>query len=271
MLMQVTTEPIQVMDAVGHTGGWSESWWTNSIPRADQAGPFLALMTARANLLPLQAGIVGFRIANYTISGNKLLPGGAQTGRILKRGTNATTDLPQVALEIGCTSAEGNSSQPSLRCIPDVVMKQGEYQPSATFRNSVIYYCSRVVEDGWCILGRNLTLPTARVLSIVAGVATLSGPIGAVAGESYIRLGRVKDQNGRNVQGAFYCSAIGVGNLYTLTGLPQGLVVGESGTARVDAIVLRDITGAVASRAVARKVGAPFQRYRGRASKRAVA
>lgn len=270
MIMQVTTNPDQAQDASQHSGGWSESWWINQLPIPDAAGPFRALMIARANCLPSAAAIVGYRIAQYTLTGNKILPGGASSGRIRFPGSGFIQDIPQMALELGCSSAFGNSSRPSIKGLPDSQVRNGEYQPTAVYRGYIQQLLDRIVNDGWCILGRDLTLDTARVISINNGIMKLSAPIGAIAATDYVRLNRVHDIYGRPVTGSFYVDAIAAGNLYTLSGMDTAVIVNNSGSARVDKVLLRDITGAVPARVVTRKVGAPFERYRGKSSKRAV-
>lgn len=267
ILMQLTTSPPDRTTASPHTGGWSESFWAGAVyPATDQF--WLELIRTRQNLLPTQASIVGYRFGVYTIVGNRLSPGGSSTGRLQKPGqASLETDMPNVALMMaGTTAGAPNSSRFTVKCIPDDMVKFGEYQPNSSFKRSVTAFQTALINGGFGFLGRDLTLPVQRVLSIANNVITLTGVVGAVIGTDSIRLLNVKDVNGKPVQGAFRTTAIN-GFAYTVIGL-TGVTAGESGSARVERPKVFLFNGLAANRAVVRKIGRPFEGYRGKASKR---
>jgi hypothetical protein len=271
LLMQMVTDPEDLTVAQPHSGGWSEGTWVDfNITSSDVR--IRQWATKRAVLLPLEAAIIGFRIARYTISGNKLLPAGTATGKFLYPGNSRyRTDLPQVGLEFSAKTANGpNTSRFVLRCIPDQFMVRGEYQPDAAFKRAVTEFTNGHAsgfENSFGFIGRDLSLASARVLSIQGGVVQLDGPIGAVGGTDWMRLNRVYDIDGKPVKGTFRIESIAAGNLYTVTGL-AGVSANASGTARVDKVKYFDYSEVVPTRAVVKKVGRPFEAYRGRGSKR---
>lgn len=268
-LFQVTTNPADTSAAIPHTGGWSEQLWTgNQIPSSSPS--IRTVANSRAQLLPREASIVGARIAYYDIEGNKLMPRGSTTVKFSYPGSAGyRTDLPQVSLEMNATTDAGpNASRFRLRCIPDVVMIGGEYQPDSSFKRLVTTYCnliSGVTSLGF--IGRNLTNPTARVLSVAGNTVTLDGSISAVVGSSYLRFNRTIDVLGIPIQGTYRIVNFVAPGTYTVVGL-DNRTANNSGTARVDALQFFDMNQVNPVRAVIKKVGRPFESYRGRASKR---
>jgi hypothetical protein len=223
----------------------------------------------RANLLPTQAAVVGFRVSTYNLVGNKILPTGSSTGKVQYPGLSGyDTDLPQVALEMsGKTAAGPNSSRFVLRCIPDSMMTYGEYQPTPAFKTKVTVFTNALVDDGWGFVGRDLSKTRATVVSIAGNVVTLAAPIGVVFGTDYVIFNRVIDDADRPVKGSFF-AVVGPAPTYTLQGLSGHNMGQPSGTARVDAVALYAFASILPSRAVVKKVGRPFESYRGRQSKR---
>lgn len=268
LLLQNTTDPQDREAASPHTGGWSESWWANAILPLGASG-ITALVQKRAALLPKEASVVGKRVGLYNLSGNKLLPQGSATAKVLAPGSGGRPcDLPQVALEMsGTATGAANKSRFVLRCMPDEIMVRGEYQPGSTFKGLVTQFCNEIASQGWGFIGRDLAQPAFRVLAIAAGVVTLDGDAGGVVNTSYLRLNRVFDNNENPVKGAFRITAK-AGNNYTLAGLDPAIVAAASGTARIDLVTWLDFATVVPSRAVVKKIGRPFEGYRGRQSNR---
>ena len=269
VLYTVTTNPTNRGFANPHSGGWSESFWTN----ANQSGAIAfvnAIAQNRASTLPSQASAFGYRVQNFTIVGNKLLPGGAVTGKVQFAG-NATysTDVPQMALMVNFSTSGGiNNTRPVLRCLPDSVVSGGEYQPDQGFNNLMAAYLNFIsIANGVGWVGRDLSLGSVRVIAFNAGVLTVSAAIPGVGVGDFVRLNRVYSTLGFPVKGAYQVTAINGVN-YTLGNPPNATVIAPSGTARKDALLFFDINNGVPNRAVVRKVGRPFEQYRGRRSKR---
>jgi hypothetical protein len=271
LLMQVTTDPTNLVDAASHTGGWSEGIWF-PVAITDPLALVNPYVAVRAPLLPNGATIVGWRVANFDVLGNKLIPAGTSTGKLNVPGSSsALTDLPQVALELSGASAGGpNTNRMTLRCIPDSMMVHGEYQPTTAFKRKVGEFCNQLTLGGGAgFVGRDKSRPSQRVESIAANVVKLGGSIGAAPGTDYMRFNRVRDTQGNPIEKVVKVIAFVAPGTYTVEGL-DGITAGNSGTARTDALKFFDLSSLVPVRAVVRKIGRPFAAYRGRASKRRV-
>jgi len=269
LLFAVTTGPTDLVNASAHSGGWSESHWLPGI--ANLANSNLAVLAQRrAALLPSLAQIIGYRIEIFTISGNKLLPGGTSSGRFRYPGTWNSLNLPQDGLQESGTTATGpNAARFVLRGMPDAQIALGEYQPTTGF-TSVLNSYNTLLAGGWGFAGRVLTNPSVRVMAItIGGLATLSAiPAGLGAGD-FLRLNRVRDQSGRPVIGSFEVQAP-AGLTVQLNGYTGQVVGRPNGLARKDQIAIYLYSLVVPTRAVIRKIGRPFEQYRGRRSKRPV-
>jgi len=266
LLFAVTTSPEDLVRAAPHSGGWSESHWrTNSSNIVDDF--IIPLAQYRALMLPSFASIIGYRVESFTISGNKLLPGGSTSGRFLfPGGAGVTMNIPQDSLQFSANVAgQPNSVRFNARCLPDDQVSRGEYQPTPAFRTAVQNYTDQLRTAVWGTVFVDKSQPTARVNKIVGNVVTLSAPIGAVAGTSYVKLLRVYDDFGRPVKGSFLATAV-AGNDVTLQSLSGHDLIIPSGLARVDVLLQGAYAGINPTRAVSRKIGRPFEQYRGRRS-----
>jgi hypothetical protein len=104
-------------------------------------------------------------------------------------------------------------------------------------------------------------------MSIAANVVTLSAPLGAVVGTDFMRFRRCYDDAGNIIDGAYLVTAA-AGNTVTLGGFANRTLTKASGTARIDRIILVPFGTVKPARIVVRKVGRPFESYRGKASKK---
>lgn len=267
-LFAVTTDPTDATSASPHSGGWSESHWC--APSDFVAANARTLASRRANLLPGQGSIIGYRLESFDLTGNKLSPLGATSGRFLYPGLDSRDlNLPQDSLMMnGAGSGVPNAARFNLRCIPDGIITRGEYQPSPAFKGALTLYSNGLIAVGYGFIGRVKTGLSARVNSIAAGVVHLNGAVGGVANTDFLRLNRVYDDLGNPVKGTFLITNI-TGNAYTVSGLAGVSVSQPSGSARIDALDFFQYGVINPARAVVRKIGRPFEQYRGRASARA--
>lgn len=267
-IFQLTTAPTNLARAHTHIAGWSESFWTNLNPTAFQP-PWATIRNQRATLLPVTAAIVGFRVQFFTISGNKLLPGGAVSGRLNIPGNASNiTDLPQVSLMLNCLAGGGNpnSSRMVLRGMPDAIMIGGEYQPTPAFAGQVTLLCNSFQGFNFGFIGRDLSQASVRVNKITGNVVVIDAlPATGLNVGDFIRFHRVNDDSGNPVKGAFVVTQI-AGLQITCQGLDATLTQ-PSGTLRRDLLAMFNFGTVTPIRAIVKKVGRPFEQYRGRRSK----
>jgi len=268
LLMTLTTEPTDRSVAVSHSGGWSETQWANYNQLADVRRDMLILAPERARCLPKNASVVGYRAQVFTISGNKVLPGGTSSGAFQYPGnTDNDGDIPQLALMCkGPSRTTTNISRFAMRAIPDAMVKNGEYAPTAIFKRYVESYLVSLKSMNFGFVGRDLSQLARRVVGITAGVVTVDDAAGLAEGQ-YVILRRVVDDSGNPVSGSFRILSV-VGNALTLAGMGNGVFAGNSGTLRKDGLAYFNFDFPTVARVVVRKIGRPFEQYRGRASKK---
>jgi len=271
-IIKVATNPDNLADARVHVGGWSESFWASTNQRFIDRN-WEEQQRTRAIMLPPTAAIVGFRQQSYSIRGNKLYPGGTTSGRTNVPGRQALkTDLPQVSLQCNAY-ADGfpNNSRINLRGMPDLIMQGGEYQPSPVFKTALTNFFTAQKAAGFGFVGRDLSQPSARVISYDPGgkLLTLDAVPAGLAEGDFIRLHRCYSDNGDPISGAFLVN--GVPGLRTVPIANFNFTLTRpSGTARKDLLRFMQYGDMEAIRAVVRKIGRPSEQYRGRRSKRTV-
>lgn len=271
LLFTVTTDPSDRASASPHTGGWSESFY---YPAAKFNDPsfFAQWAITRAQLLAGECAVIGYRQQLVTISKNRLLPGGSAAGALNVPGIwGSDLNAPQDSLMVNFSpTGQPQNVRHRLPGLPDSQVASGEYQPSPTFKGNLTKYVNYVINTQFATICRDLTQPDCRVKSLSAGVLTTLSATGAGAGD-YIRLRRVKDDNGNPIEGTFLVTAV-VNNAdttvsYTLFDPPSQSVTKPNGTCRHDLLVLAALAAGIPNRLVVRKVGRPFVQYRGRRSK----
>lgn len=265
-LVDYLSEPTDLAAATGHKGGWSETyWWIGS------EAPNVALTdwsAARAPLLPKGCRIIGARVQSYTLVGGHLVAGGTNATQIQRAGNAAfDQDLPQVSLGlVGRSGSSPNTRRFTLRGIPDAMMKFGEYQPEPGYKGWMTRFLNMVASGGWGFPGRDLTKPSIKIVSLGNSVLKVEDGASFAVGD-YVRLLKVKDINGKPVTGAYRISVKADASL-TLENIDPNITCKNVGRARNDATAFFQIADVQIGRAMVRKVGRPFEQYRGRRSKR---
>ena len=271
-IFQLTTVPQDLSRAVAHTGGWSESVWT-SLDLVPALAAFRILQTSRATLLPATASIIGYRQTTYDlVNGRFLQPTASQAGRQYFPGVIGNlTDVPQAAIQLQLRSAGGSSSNLMLRGIPDAMIVGGEWAPQGPYSGFMVDYQAVLVSGPWGNVGRDKTQASVRVL----GGSTRSFKVseipvtGLIVGD-YVRFNRVLSSTRLPISGAFRVTSIDAPTGSILCeGNPVGVeLLPNSGTVRRDRLVYGQYSRCRVVRAVVKKVGSPFEKYRGRRSKR---
>jgi len=265
LLFALTTDPQDKSIATAHSGGWSEGYWANAdISSADNK--ITRIAQARASLLPSQASIIGFRLAKYDLAVSKLKPVGTQTGKFFLPGNpSINCDVPQMALELaGSTDGGPNTNRFTLRGIPDDQVARGEFQPSAAFKSSLTRFKNRLTEEGLGFVGRDYSGGTRNVYGLAANVLTVSaGGFATQEGDS-LQFVRVKDSTGNTIHGSYLLETKTDDTHYIMRGLTGKTVDKVNGQIRLNSLAFFAYSFVLTSRIVVRKIGRPFESYRGR-------
>ncbi|MGC2449638.1 MAG: hypothetical protein WA477_18475, partial [Candidatus Sulfotelmatobacter sp.] len=271
LLMALTTDPQNRAVAAPHSGGWSESFYiagTTPLPLT----PLFVLANARAALLASECTIVGYRSQLVTISGNRLLPGGTGGGSLNVPGqTGNAIGAVQSALMVNLQlNGQPTTVRHRLAGMPDNNVVFGEYAGNNPYPGGLTKWFNVLQTYGAGGIVRDISgNPEARVVSLAGAVLTTQSTTGAAVGD-YIILRRVRDENGDPVTGSYLVSAAAVvGGMFTYTLLnpPAQTVTKPNGTCRRDVLTFAAYTGLNVGRLVYRKIGRPFQQYRGRRSR----
>lgn len=261
--MTKVTHLFELVTEDGRAAGWSESWYVDDAP-LNALIKMRSLGGARANLMPVFSKIVGARAA--ILGGRSISDNYQINGR-----TRLDRDIPQMALSVAVFSAEFAQKKTfSLRGWNDAEVIGGAYSPGQT-RPQLTAYAEQLSVGGFRFRARDVSQPTAAVLSIDAtGIYVLGSDVALAVGD-FVTLLRVRDVNGRSVTGNFYVRAVTSNRQGQLASWPTGVVVGEKGKLRRLAYtypLVDRTTGIRVNRIQTRKVGRPFALYRGRAAVR---
>jgi len=253
-----------------HIAGWSESiYWfgddvsalTTALTQSTNGNP--GLLPARAALLPNSDGTIGVR----------LYQGGAGRGQSLglsyPGAAGNQTDVPQMVLlcKLGNASA-AVSRRFTLRGIPDVFVTAGEWIPTINYANLVGDYIRAL--QNFVFRAIDPASPQAKIFSIngTTRQVVLTGNTMPFAINSFVTIQKSLDVNQIPQSLTTRVLTITGANSFTIETWPFGDCTG--GKAVQKSFGLWGITASLSGvvRAVVRKVGRPFEQYRGRRSKR---
>ncbi len=242
--------------------GWSETWYVNAGLSAVD-GLFQGFAKDRAAILTRAARIIGFRYSE--------LGGPTKLSPVSERGVIASyQDIPMSALNCECRNADKSRTKYfQLRGLPDDNSKKGKYAPDAPFQRGWERYVSGIIRNGLCFLGYDKAKPQVAINSVSA-----LGLLKCAAGATFVDnntviIRRCRNLAGKKATGRFRIVERISDREFLLANWTGG-EVGASGTVAVfSPIALPVGDGTVKYRDVTtRKVGRPFNLYRGRATKR---
>lgn len=260
-LFQLATNVTGPAKTVHRVGGWSESWYEGSDTLvSDQA--ITNWCQRRAALLPQGAAIIGVRVQQVDP------PGPGQTRALNYPGLPANgADVPQMSLLCKATGVGVRNVRVfNLRGIPDGQISEGEYNPVGNFNNALEAFFAGLKSGSWEFRGRDLAAVAHPILTVsTLGAVKFSEPHLMNVGD-YVRILRTVDSSGRQRGGRFYVDTAPTPTTMTITGWTYGDTI--KGKGRLDGIVYPTVNRATVDRVGVKKVGSPFNRYRGRASNR---
>ena len=267
MLFQLVTQDVSVVGAAARVAGWSESWYfegdlTSALEATVNKG---GLCSVRAQLLPASAAIVGQRYQQVdpapvgnSITRSKVFPGLS----------TLPTDVPQMALLISVPGVGvKNVKHYEMRGVPDSMVTTGEFSPSGPYEKALKNFFNAL--GAWKFKGQDFSQPLHIIQNInTAGeITTVTQP--AWGNPSVARLTRMKTSVGLSLPGE-------TRNIIGIIKVPpgaQGLIIDwptdqvvKSGFARKVVAIYPtvSINDVEVERVVVRKVGRPFDLYRGR-------
>jgi hypothetical protein len=255
-----------------HIAGWTESviW-----PSDDVAGLLTALRTGVNQQLGLLAARAAFLPQGADIVGVRLYQGGAGRGQSYAFGFPGATgnpeDIPQMALLMkGGPQTVAVTRRWTVRGFPDNLISLGEFLPTSLYANAIQAYFGALGNFGFYAF--DPTVAKFNVLNVTtAGVVTINGAFPPFANNAVVTLNQTVDSGGvrRSYTGAV--SALDpTNNKLTLANpaWPWGTTTGGKIAAKVKAVFLFSPQNCAVVRAVTRRVGRPFEQYRGRRSKK---
>lgn len=243
-------------------GGWSESWYSASDFGDTLVANFRALGQRRANLLPSSAVIVGMRFQ----ATDGFTSGSSESVAAILPGTSGIdNDAPQVALKVQL-NGEGNANKKILilRGIPDDIVKRGEYVPTSGFRTNFNGFLAELTR-GWAWRGQVLNATSSALLTIAADGTFVCEDVTAIASNQMVKVLRARNSGGRQ-KGGIYKTQNVVGAGGTLLNWNHGACTG--GRMRRNLIFFPTVPSTFGSpptpEVIVKKVGRPFNQYRGR-------
>jgi len=249
------------------SGGWSESTWINTDNLALDSTVLRRMHDARSSLMPQGSSIVGVRLSQYELSGNRLIRKGARSADRNQPGSaRLQQDIPQMALQIN-VSAIGkiNTSKLTLCALPDARVVGGEYSPTNDFNTAVFQYTSTLTALTAGFIGVDHTQFVSVISGINNGIVTTDEALPNVVVGSYIRINRVTTNVNQPLSGSFRVSAIN-GSSYTCPDLAL-YSADRGGTAMRDVVVFCAYNEYVVKGVRVRKIGRPLSGYRGRSTR----
>jgi hypothetical protein len=254
-----------------HTGGWSETLYSNLTPsqivsaltQSNYNGynPFLPW---RASCLPVQDAIIGVRL--YQGSNGR-----GQALALSYPGGFLADEVPQMGLLLkGGATGTANTRRWIIRGVPDDSVTGGEFNPAPNFTDALGNFLNAYGNFGF--IGNDLTKPRVALLGVDAGGHFKVKPPATnpfIIGD-YVTCTRMVD----SVTGLFRRFA---GPVTAIDGDASGFTcasfTGNScngGSAQINSPIYCpfNISTITVVRVTLRKVGRPFEVYRGRRSKR---
>lgn len=267
---QLATNTASPGSADRRIGGWSESWYDvgGTIESAiakyrEVINGKPALGPARAQLLPRGGSIIGQRFQQVNPKGPSQSTAFGFAGDVVN-----LCDQPQAALLMKVKALNANNiRQHIVRGIADAWLQEGEFVRNLADATPRLTNYMQALSN-WSFQGKDLTQPLIPILTIET-----NGLVTTEVAHNYVPTDMVLVQSsvtpfGVPISGRYQVNTIGPAVVnFTLRNWVSGPT--EGGRVRKDAVVFPSVnpeTIAI-SRCIVRKVGRPFNAYRGRRSK----
>lgn len=269
LLFQQVTNPDRAEVSSQRIGGWSESWYftgtSNALFEALSGGKGTGMVGSRANLLPITASIVGYRIQNLTDAG---IPLSSRSYNFQYPGSSGLAcDIPQAALLFAFSSGGSASvKRVPYRGVPDARIVQGEYLPSQEYQQAIETHFAKLQLFQFRAKNRNNV--KSPIVGITAGGLVTTGVDHGLAVGNTVQIGRVHNNTiGLKSYKGLVQEPL-TARTFTINGWIHG--AGLGGYAQKYEIAFQSVQADLCrlERVITRKVGRPFDLYSGRANRR---
>lgn len=247
----------------GRVAGWSESWYyPGEVSQAIAAAVGTrGLCQLRANMLPRTGAIVAQR---YQVV-DSVPPGPSTTRYVNFPGGSFETDIPNVAILVN-VPGQGvrNVKKLILRGIPDQFMIDGEYTPDSVFEPITFKFFAALA--AWRFRGQDFNAAQKAINFISStGDVNMVDNVTFTNGQKVTISGNSDPLTGRKIKTSTWTVLNPSGKVFTARGWKQANST-DGGQARLvsPAFFQPVITDIEVERATVRKVGRPFDLYRGR-------
>lgn len=275
MLFQEVTTPGVSSPFIGYAGrahiaGWSESvWWYETDAVSDAINALILGTGGRPGLMPTRAALLAPAVS---IVGVRLYSGGSGRGQFLSRqfpgSSPSLTEIPQMALLCKTSSTSGAVSRRfTLRGIPDEQVVGGEFSPSGLYQASLRDYFLALFSFRFRAI--DPSNPIYQVNNISAGGVVTLMVNNPYAIGNFLTFNRLNLASGSQVPASGFITAVGpMANQFTVAPWALAATTGGTATMRGTGFFSMNPTYTSAVRITTRRVGRPFEQYRGRASRR---
>ncbi len=253
-----------------HIAGWTEYvMWNN-----DSVSSLLTALQTGANnqpgLLPSRAALLS---QNAQVIGVRLYSGGAGKGQSFALAypgtTGAISDNPVQAILVKVGNVNvGAVRRFTLRGVPDAQIVGGEFVPDQNYVNAVNAWMHALSNFAFIAIDPT-QLPSPVFNITAAGLCTINGPAQPFLVNQIVTFNKVLDANG--FKRSFRGSVTSIGpqnNQFTVAAWPFGVGTGGTVGLKAKGTFSMDYNTMNVNRLVSRRVGRPFELYRGRRSRR---
>lgn len=263
MYIQVATGDAEDNPAAIRLGGWSESWYDDFAISPEVKNSFRTLCTKRAALLPDTGVIVAQRYQTI----DPPSPAAIELQRF--PGASGPCDYPSLSLLCRVAGTGVTTTRPMyLRGIPDAFIVKGEYRPSQAYTNKLNAFITELRDWNFRAQVQSTQVP---IIGIEAdGTVTLEADLVGSAARSKVNVVRTQViATKRLVGGKFFIATWTNAFTFKLRNWTAGETQG--GSIRLVSYTYPAIpaNGVTTGRIVTKKVGRPFEVFRGRKSKKA--
>jgi len=251
--------------ATGRSGGWSEGWYFNgdisgAITKNTAGG---GLAQTRARLLCATASIIGQR---YQLVSPLPVGPSVSRGKEFPGDPNFPTDIPQMALLSTMTGVGvANVKHHIMRGLPDIMVLFGEFIPTQSYKSKLFDYFQALA--GFSFKGLDLSVAKVAIISFneVTGLVTTAAAHGFAVDEEAGFTGLKELPNDPASQQTRQVIEVPSSTTFKVLPRPLGrtFVIGFV-RRKVSVYPAVDPTNSDWERVITRKVGRPFDQFRGR-------